>query len=450
MDDIVSLAKRRGFVYPASEIYGGLSNLWDYGPVGTLLKNNIKNEFIKYFTVLRDDIILLDSAIIQNPSVWKASGHIEHFTDPLTDCLSCKKRFRADHLIEDALHINAEGLNSAEYTALIKDNHIKCPECGGALIDVREFNLMFQTHIGPIEDDKNITFLRPETAQGIFTNFLNVIKSTRVNFPFGILQIGKAFRNEITAGNFIFRSLEFEQMEIEYFVNPKDADKEFEKLFEYNNGWYDLIGIKKENLKYVELPDTERAHYSKKTVDIYFKFPFGFKELQSFANRTDYDLKKHSEESKKDLVIFDEESKKNIMPFVIEPSMGLDRLFLAILSNGFYIEDVLGSERTVLKLSHKISPYQVAIFPLVNKGESLNLSRKIYDDLKLRFRCTFDSGGSIGKRYRRQDEIGTPKCITIDQKSLEDNMVTIRDRDTMKQDRIKIEKLDEYLNQCFI
>ncbi|MCL4392789.1 glycine--tRNA ligase [Patescibacteria group bacterium] len=450
MEDIISLAKRRGFVYPASEIYGGLSNAWDYGPLGTILKNNIKNEFIRFFTILRDDIVLLDSAIIQNPLVWKASGHIEHFTDPLTDCLSCKKRYRADQLIEDTLSTNVEGLSTEDMTKIIEENNIKCPECGGKLTKVSFFNLMFVTHIGPIEDVTNIAFLRPETAQGIFTNFLNITKSTRVNLPFGVLQIGKAFRNEITAGNFIFRTLEFEQMEIEYFVDPKDSDKAFEELFEYNSRWYDHIGIKKENIKYVELSDTERAHYSKKTIDIYFKFPFGFKELQSFANRSDYDLRKHSEYSSKDLVIFDEKSKKNIYPYVIEPSIGLDRLFLALLINGFCIEDVSGEERIVLKLSHRISPYQVAIFPLVGKGESLNLSRRIYDDLKLKFRCIYDMGGSIGKRYRRQDEIGTPKCITIDPKSLEDNMVTIRDRDTMKQDRVKIDKLSEYLNQCFI
>ena len=450
MDDIVSLAKRRGFVYPASDIYGGLANAWDYGPIGVLLKNNIKNEFIKFFTILRDDIILLDSAIIQNPLVWKASGHIEHFQDPLIDCLKCKRRYRGDHLIEEKLGINVEGLSISDMIKLIEENNVKCPECGGKLTDVRFFNLLFQTQIGALDDTTNTAYLRPETAQGIFINFLNIIKSTRVKLPFGVLQIGKAFRNEITAGNFIFRTLEFEQMEIEYFTDPEKSDEIFNELFEYNSKWYEYIGIKKENLKYVELSDTEKAYYSKKTTDIYFKFPFGFKELQSFANRTDYDLKKHSEFSKKDLVIFDEEKKKNITPYVIEPSIGLDRLFLAILCNGYSIDDIGGEERIVLKLSHRISPYQIAIFPLISKGESTDVARKIYNDLKLKFRCTYDQGSSIGKRYRRQDEIGTPKCITVDPRSLEDNKVTVRDRDTMKQDRVDIEKLIEYFERCFI
>lgn len=452
MDEIVSLSKRRGFVYPSSEIYGGLANTWDYGPIGTLMKNNIKNEWIKFFVNLREDMLLIDSAILLNPMVWKASGHLENFTDPMTDCLSCKKRFRADHLLEEILKIKVEGLSTKDMTKLLKDNKIKCPNCGGELTDVRYYNLMFQTKIGPIENEDNSQnlFLRPETAQGIFINFDNIIKSNRVKIPFGVAQIGKSFRNEITAGNFIFRILEPEIMELEYFVREGKDMEFFEDWLSYIKKWYQYIGIKDENLKYVEIDENERAHYSKRTVDVYFNFPFGFKELSGLANRGDYDLKRHSEFSGKELSILDENTKDRYIPFVIEPSFGLDRLFLALLCDSYSKDEVAGEERIFLKLSHKVSPYQVAIFPLMKKDKIDDIAYKIYKELKLDFRCVYDDGGSIGKRYRRQDEIGTCKCITVDSLSLNDDTVTIRDRDTMKQTRHKIKDLKKILNKCFM
>ncbi len=449
MDNIVSLAKRRGFLFPSSEIYGGLANSWDYGPLGAILKNNIKNEWIKFFVTSREDIVLLDSSILQNFKVWKASGHIEHFHDPLIDCLKCKRRFRADQLLEEKLSIKAEGLKNEDMDKLIKENNLKCTVCGGTFTNVRNFNMMFKTTLGSIEDSGETVFLRPETAQGIFINFDNIIKSNRIKMPFGVAQIGKVFRNEITAGNFIFRTLEFEQLEIEYFVNPKDADKYFDELFKYTEDWYKYIGIDKQNLKYIELTKKERAHYSKKTIDIYFKFPFGFKELESFANRGDYDLTKHSQASGKNLSYNDQDQKESFIPFVIEPSIGLDRLILALLSNGYSEEEVNGRKRVFLKLSHRISPYQVGIFPLLKDGKIDKLALELYNQLRFKYRVSYDDSGSIGKKYRRQDEIGTPKCITFDVETLNDDMVTIRDRDTTVQERIKIEDIDSYLNSCF-
>ncbi|MHB8443394.1 MAG: glycine--tRNA ligase [Patescibacteria group bacterium] len=450
MDDIVSLAKRRGFLFPSSEIYGGLANSWDYGPLGTLLKNNIKNEWIKFFVTFRDDVVLLDSSILQNSKVWEASGHIEHFHDPLVDCLKCKKRFRVDQMLEQRLNIKAEGLKNEEMDKLIQENNLKCEACGGNFTSVRNFNMMFKTTLGSLEDNGEVVFLRPETAQGIFTNFDNILKSNRIKIPFGIAQIGKVFRNEITAGNFIFRTLEFEQLELEYFVNPKDADKYFDELLKYTEDWYKYIGINEQNLKYVELDSNERAHYSKKTTDIYFKYPFGFKELESFANRGDYDLTRHSQASGKNLSYNDQDKKESFIPFVIEPSIGLDRLILALLSNGYSEEEINGRKRIFLKLSYRISPYQVGIFPLLRDGKIDKLALDLYSQLRYKYRVVYDDAGSIGKRYRRQDEIGTPKCITFDVQTLDDKMVTIRDRDTTAQDRIKIKDIDSYLNSCFI
>jgi glycyl-tRNA synthetase len=451
MDSLVSLSKRRGFVYPASDIYGGLANSWDYGPLGSIMKENIKNEWLKEFVFSRDDMILIDSAIIQNSSVWDASGHLTKFSDPMVECLDCHKRFRADNLIEDKLGIDVDGRSAEEIDKIINENNIKCPITAGVLSQVKNFNLMFNTKLGPVDVSSDTVYLRPETCQGIFTNFDNIIKSTRLKLPFGVAQIGKSFRNEITPGNFIFRTLEFEQMEIEYFTKEDNADKDFEYWLNLFEEWYKKIGIKKENLKKVELNETQRAHYSKRTVDIYFNYPFGFKELQSFANRSDYDLTSHSNLSGKKLHYFDEESKTNIVPFVIEPSVGLGRLFLAILSNG-YKEEIIGNDkRIVLSLSHRIAPYQLAIFPLIGKDEKINnISQNLYSNLRWKYRCTYDSTGSIGKRYRRQDEIGTPLCITIDNDSSIDNTVTIRDRDSMEQVRVNIDNINEYIDKCFL
>ncbi len=450
MDNIVSLAKRRGFLFQSSGIYGGLANSWDYGPLGTLLKNNIKNEWIKFFVTSRDDIVLLDSSILQSSKVWEASGHVDHFHDPLIDCLKCKKRFRADQILEEKLNIKAEGLKNEDMDKLIFENNIKCEVCGGSFTKVRNFNMMFKTTLGSLEDNGETVFLRPETAQGIFINFDNILKSSRVKIPFGVAQIGKVFRNEITAGNFIFRTLEFEQLEIEYFINPRDADKYFDELLKYTEKWYSHIGIHKKNLKYVELDENQRAHYSKKTIDIYFNFPFGFKELESFANRGDYDLTKHSQASGKNLNYNDQEKRESFIPFVIEPSIGLDRLILALLVNGYREEEVNGRKRIFLKLSHRLSPYQIGIFPLLKDGKIDKMALDLYNLLKFKYRVVYDDAGSIGKRYRRQDEIGTPKCITFDVQTLDDNMVTVRDRDTTEQERIKIADIDSYLDSCFI
>ncbi len=450
MDKIVSLAKRRGFVYPASEIYGGLSNSWDYGPLGAILKENIKNEWLKEFVLSKENMLLLDSAIIQNPKVWEASGHLEKFSDPLSECSSCHKRYRSDNLIDEALEIDVDGFSLEDIDSLIDKNNIVCPNCKKRFLPTQNFNLMFQTFLGPVKDSSEIVYLRPETCQGIFTNFDNIQKSSRVKLPFGVAQVGKSFRNEITPGNFIFRTLELEQLEIEYFTYPDRAEDDFNIWLENFENWYERIGIKKENLKRVELNKDQRAHYSLRTVDLYFNFPFGFKELQSFANRSDYDLKAHSKLSGKKLSFYDETQKKEIIPFVVEPSVGLGRLFLALLSNGYREEKTPTGIRTVLSLSFRIAPFQIAVFPLMNKNGIDVLSKKIYTDLKNYFRVVYDESGSIGKRYRRQDEIGTPLCITVDQESIDNNTVTIRDRDSMKQVTLRIEGIKEYIDKCFI
>ena len=451
MDSLVSLSKRRGFVYPASDIYGGLANSWDYGPLGSIMKENIKNEWLKEFVFSRDDMILIDSAIIQHSSVWSASGHLEKFSDPMVECMDCHKRFRADNLIEDKLGIDIDGRSAEEIDKIIKENNIKCPITGGDLSKVKNFNLMFNTKLGPVDVSSDTVYLRPETCQGIFTNFDNIVKSTRLKLPFGVAQIGKSFRNEITPGNFIFRTLEFEQMEIEYFTKSERADDTFNYWLNLFEEWYKKIGIKKENLAKIELSDTQRAHYSKRTVDIYFNYPFGFKELQSFSNRADYDLTSHTNLSGKKLHYFDDESKSNIVPFVIEPSVGLGRLFLALLSNGYREEVIREDKRVVLSLSHRIAPYQLAIFPLIVKDKNIeNISQTLYSKLREKYRCSYDAIGSIGKRYRRQDEVGTPLCITVDNDSYSDNTVTIRDRDSMKQEKVNIDNIIKYIDKCFL
>jgi len=423
MEKIVSLCKRRGFVYPGSEIYGGLANTYDYGPLGVELKNNVKQLWWKYFVQQREDMVGLDGGIILNPEVWKASGHIKNFKDALVECKNCHHRFRPDKLEDPS----------------------KCPDCGGSFTTPRTFSGLFETTIGPVEEEGTVAYLRPETAQNMFVNFKNILDSTNKKIPFGLGQIGKAFRNEITTGNFIFRTIEFEQMEIEYFISPDDDwSKVFEGWLQYIYGFAERIGLERQNFYNHEIPEAERAFYSKRTIDIEYKFPFGQDELWAIAYRTDYDLTRHQETSGKSMEYFDEATKKKYIPHVIEPTFGFDRTMLAILSEAYAEE----GERVVLKLNPKVAPYKVAVFPLLaNKPQLVELARKIYSDLKKDFNVAWDERGNIGKRYFAQDEIGTPWCITIDFDSLEKNDVTVRDRDTMKQERIKIGELKEYFEE---
>jgi glycyl-tRNA synthetase len=424
MDKIIALCKRRGFIFQSSDIYGGLSNTWDYGPYGVELKNNVKRAWWKSVVYERDDIFGMDAAILMHPKVWESSGHVENFFDLKSDCRSCKKRFKA---------------------ADLKDKK-KCPECGGELTEARPFNLMFKTHQGPVEDDANLIYLRPETAQGMFVNFINVLDSKHPKLPFGLAQIGKAFRNEITPGNFTFRTREFEQMEIEYFVNPKDADKKLTEWIDYRFSWYINLGIKKENLRKRPHSEDELAHYAKACTDIEFNFPFGWSELEGIANRTDFDLKQHEKVSGKEMKYFDDAAKEKFYPFIIEPSGGVDRSALAFLVDAYHEEKVKEDLRVVLKLHKDLAPVKVAVLPLLrNRPEIVGLAKKIAQDLKKNIITVYDDTGAIGKLYRRQDEVGTLYCVTVDVQSLEDKQVTVRERDTMKQDRIAIDKLKEYL-----
>lgn len=420
MDKIVALTKRRGFVYPSSDIYGGFGGFWDFGPLGVALKNQIKNLWWKTFVESRSDMFGLDSSIILNPAVWEASGHTgKGFTDPLQECKKCHHRFRKDDLKKNI-----------------------CPDCGGELMAPRSFNILVKTFIGPVEDTSAKAYLRGETAQGIFINFKNILNAFHPKLPFGIGQIGKAFRNEITPGNFFFRSREFEQMEIEYFVEPQNAPEEFKKWIEHVYNWFISIGLNKNSLRLFEHPKEKLAHYSKGTTDIEYKFPFGWSELQGTANRGDFDLSQHSKHSGVDLSYQTQEGKK-FFPYIIEPSFGVERLMLAILVDA-YFEDV-NSKRVVLKLNPKIAPYHIAVFPLLaNKPQLVSEAKKLYQRLSIQFRTVFDGRGNIGKRYFAQDEIGTPFCITVDFETLEDKAVTVRDRDTTKQERIPINKLDAY------
>ncbi|TSC53875.1 MAG: glycyl-tRNA synthetase [Parcubacteria group bacterium LiPW_39] len=421
MEKIVSLCKRRGFVYPGSEIYGGLSSTYDYGPLGAELKNNIKQLWWKYFVQQRDDMVGLDGNVLLHPKTWEASGHLAKFKDALVECKKCHNRFRPDKLAAPA----------------------KCPICGGKLTEPKMFSGMFETMIGPVKEEGIATYLRPETAQNIFVNFKNILDSSSKKIPFGIAQMGKSFRNEITTGNFIFRTIEFELMEIEYFIASNAKWNEiFERWLEYIYGFADRIGLSRKNFYNHEIPDGERAHYSKRTVDIEYQFPWGQDELWAVAYRTDYDLSAHQKNSGKNLEYFDEETKKKYIPHVIEPTFGVDRTMLAVLAEGYSEE----KDRIVLKLKPQIAPYKVAVFPLLaNKPKLVELARKIYDDLRGDFMVAWDERGNIGKRYYSQDEIGTPWCITVDFESLEKDDVTVRDRDTMKQERIKIKELKKYL-----
>jgi glycyl-tRNA synthetase len=455
MDKVVALCKRRGFVYPGSEIYGGLANTWDYGPYGSQLKQNVKNYWWKTFVQQRDDVVGLDSAILMNPKIWEASGHIGNFSDPLMDCKNCKERIRGDKLIEENLGVEkAVGKSLKEIGEIIRENKLKCPKCGKAdFTEARAFNLMFKTHQGVVEETANAVYLRPETAQGIFVNFKNIVQTCRVRVPFGIAQIGKAFRNEITPGNFTFRTREFEQMEIEYFISPKDKTeikKTFDHWKEVCKNWYLSLGVKEENLRFREHEKDELSHYSSMTFDIEYQFPFGWGELMGIAYRGDFDLTQHQTFSKKDLNYLDPITNEKYIPHVIEPSFGADRAILVILLDAYAEDEIEGEKRFVMRLDPKIAPVKAAIFPLMKKPELTEVARKIQQDLNKYFTVEYDESGAIGKRYRRQDEIGTPYCLTIDFDSLTDGKVTLRDRDTTKQERVNISDLKDIIEKKLI
>ena len=450
MDKLVALCKGRGFVYSGSEIYGGLANTWDFGPLGVLLKNNIKAAWWKKFVQESPYNVGLDSAILMNPEVWVASGHLGGFSDPLVDCKNCKSRHRADNLIEDYLSKKGEKANIAGWTneqleAFLKEHSVPCPVCGKSdFTSIRKFNLMFKTFQGVTEDTASTVYLRPETAQGIFVNFKNVQRTSRKKVPFGIAQIGKSFRNEITPGNFIFRVREFEQMELEFFCKPGTDLEWFEYWRAFCRDWLLGLGIKKDNLRLRDHDKDELCFYSKATTDFEFLFPFGWGELWGVADRTDYDLTRHAEHSGKDLNYIDPVTNERYIPYVIEPSLGVERMTLAVLSNAYAEEELEGGDtRVVMRFHPALAPVKVAVLPL---QKQLNeRAEALYADLSKQFMCDFDAAGSIGKRYRRQDEIGTPYCVTVDFDTLEDGTVTVRDRDTMAQERIKADELKSYL-----
>ncbi|MBQ7133838.1 MAG: glycine--tRNA ligase [Ruminococcus sp.] len=447
MEKIVALCKGRGFVYPGSEIYGGLANTWDYGPLGMELKNNIKKAWLKKFVQENKYNVGLDSAILMNPQTWVASGHLGGFSDPLMDCKDCKTRHRADNLIEDFDGTNVAGWTNEQMTDYIKEKNIPCPNCGKQnFTDIRQFNLMFKTFQGVTEDSKSEIYLRPETAQGIFVNFANIQRTSRKKVPFGVAQIGKSFRNEITPGNFIFRVREFEQMELEFFCKPGTDLEWFDYWRAYCRDWLYSLGMKEENLRLRDHDPEELCFYSKATTDFEYLFPFGWGELWGIADRTDYDLTQHQNTSGKSLEYFDPTDNSRYIPYVIEPSLGVERLFLSILTEG-YDEEVVDAEkndvRTVLRLHPFLAPFKAAVLPLSKKLSEQ--AEALFDELSKDFMCEYDDAGSIGKRYRRQDEIGTPLCITYDFESLEDGCVTVRDRDTMEQVRIKIDELKAYI-----
>lgn len=449
MDKIVSLAKRRGFVYPSSEIYGGFTAVYDYGPYGVELSNNVKNEWWKYMVQNRDDIVGLDSAIFMHPKIWEASGHIGGFADPLTECKKCHSRFRVDHLLENIGIPADEKMSETEIEKLFLKNKtkIKCPSCGsGNFTDTKKFNLLVKSNLGNFTDDwaKEPVYLRGETCQGIYVNFKNVLDSCRVKIPFGIAQTGKAFRNEVTARQFIFRTREFEQMEMQYFVTEKQEMTEYKKLRDYRFKYYtDVLRFKKEDLKWHKHENL--VFYAKEAYDIDFKYPFGFKELEGIHARGDYDLSQHSKFSGQDLSYTDPVTNKKYIPHIIESSVGVGRTILAALCSAYTEEKIGKEERIVLKFPPRLAPVKVAIFPLLkNKPELVKKAKKIFNDLKEDFVCEFDDNGNIGKRYRRQDEIGTPLCVTIDFDTLDSDTVTVRDRDTMKQKRLKTSELVDY------
>jgi glycyl-tRNA synthetase len=475
MDKIVSLAKRRGFVYQSSEIYGGLNGCWDYGPLGVEMLNNLKQQWWKNMTY-RENVEGVDASILMHPRVWEASGHVENFTDPMVDCKQCKMRYRVDVLFEEmSLKKKKEVLRElapekfagqqkdetivGEFERMVTENSTaskvlalaSCPNCGnkGTFTEARKFNLMFKTFVGPLEDSSAVVYLRPETAQGIFVNFLNVQAASRQKLPFGIAQIGKAFRNEINTKNFLFRTREFEQMEMQFFVKPGTDDHWFEYWRSERMRWFVELGMKHEKLRWNQHPPGKLAHYAKDAYDIEYEFPFGWGEIEGVHNRTDYDLSRHEEFSGKSLKYFDEETKEKFTPFVIETSAGASRSFMAFLVDSYHEEQAptaegTTEERVVLKLHPKLAPNKIAVFPLVNRDGMPELARKIEADLRPSFRVFYDDSGAVGRRYRRQDEIGTPYCVTVDSQTLQDHTVTVRDRDSMKQDRISSSKLREY------
>lgn len=447
MEKIVALSKARGFIFPGSEIYGGLANSWDYGPLGVELKNNIKKAWWKKFVQESPYNVGVDCAILMNPRVWEASGHVGGFSDPLMDCRKCHERFRADKIIEDFRNDGepVDGWTNEEMKKYIEDNNIKCPSCGEHdFTDIRQFNLMFKTFAGVTEDSKSTIYLRPETAQGIFVNFKNVQRTTRKKIPFGIGQIGKSFRNEITPGNFTFRTREFEQMELEFFCEPGTDLEWFQYWRAFCINWLKDLGIKEESMRVRDHKPEELSHYSKATTDIEFLFPFGWGELWGIADRTDYDLKKHQEFSGEDLSYFDQTTNEKYIPYCVEPSLGADRVTLAFLSEAYDEEEVAeGDTRTVMRFHPALAPIKAAVLPLSKKLSEGSI--EVYNMLSKYFNCEYDESGSIGKRYRRQDEIGTPYCITFDFDSLEDGCVTVRHRDSMEQERIKIEDLVKYV-----
>ena len=454
MDKIVALCKNRGFIFPGSEIYGGLANTWDYGPLGVELKNNVKKAWWKKFVQENKYNVGLDAAILMNPQTWVASGHLAGFSDPLMDCKECKERFRADKLIEDWCKENGfelpkpiDAFSHAEMKAFVEEHNIACPTCGKHnFTDIRQFNLMFKTFQGVTEDAKNTVYLRPETAQGIFTNFVNVQRTTRKKMPFGIAQIGKSFRNEITPGNFIFRVREFEQMELEFFCKPGTDLEWFQYWRTFCHNWLLSIGLKDENLRLRDHDPEELCFYSKATTDFEFLFPFGWGELWGVADRTDYDLTQHQNTSGKDLTYFDPETNERYIPYVVEPSLGVERSVLAVLCDA-YDEEIVDPEkndvRVVMRLHPALAPFKAAVLPLSKKLS--DKASEIFEDLSKYFSVDFDEAGSIGKRYRRQDEVGTPLCITYDFESENDGCVTVRDRDTMEQVRIPVAELKDYI-----
>ncbi len=452
MEKIVNLCKNRGYIYPGSEIYGGLSNTWDYGPLGVEFKNNVKRAWMKKFVQENKYNVGLDAAILMNPQTWVASGHVGGFSDPLIDCKACKTRHRADKLIEEWLKANNEeavvdGWSDEKMVEFIQEKGIECPECGAKdFTTIRKFNLMFKTFQGVTEDSKSEIYLRPETAQGIFVNFKNVLRTTRRKIPMGIAQVGKAFRNEITPGNFTFRTREFEQMELEFFCKPGTDLEWFEYWRNYCRNWLLNLGIKEENIRLRDHSPEELCFYSKGTTDIEFLFPFGWGELWGIADRTDYDLKQHMEYSKEDFTYLDQETGERYVPYCVEPSLGCDRVALAFLCNAYDEEEIAkGDVRTVLHLHPALAPYKVAVLPLSKKLSPK--AEEIFDKLSKRYMCEYDEAGSIGKRYRREDEIGTPYCITVDFETENDNSVTIRDRDTMEQVRVKIDELEKWIDE---
>ncbi len=432
METIVNLCKRRGFVFPSSDIYGGFRSTWDFGPLGVLLKRNVKEAWFRAMVQNRDDIVGLDASILMAPAVWEASGHLAGFTDPLVECSVCHQRYREDQLD-------------------VADGAIVPPECPQnkkkpcVLGEAKNFNLMFKTHVGPVEDSANVAYLRPETAQGIFVNFLNILNTTRVKPPFGIAQIGKSFRNEITPGNFIFRTREFEQMEMEYFVPPEESPKFYEYWKQERFNWYVNLGISAEALRLREHEPDELSHYSAGTADVEFMYPWGWGELEGIAQRTDFDLKAHAKHSGADMSYFDQTTNSRYVPYVIEPAAGVDRATLAFLLSAYHEDEINGEKRTVLKLHRDLAPYKVAVLPLSKNDTLVPVAQKIADMLRPSMHIDVDVTQSIGKRYRRQDEIGTPQCVTVDFESLEDNAVTVRDRDTTTQERVSIDQLLNYV-----